>query len=597
MGQIYKGNQLILEWWWWVTPITVDSALSTTSENPVQNKVITEALNEWLVLHSATEPATPEDWMLWYDETNKVLKIYSEDDTEWKELWEWWVTSINGNTGDITMSTGKITLTQNWEEAGHFFLDQTIDKTIELKGLDKSWKNKTVSNGELELWIRTICYPSADFTLIKPTELVDWEEYVVRFINWATPFNMTLGHWFTNPFWVDLTLSGDAKDQFTFLAIEWILELQPAPVLVAPVENPQAPTWLEATVSGTTWTIKWTDPLDAGTNIWLNTKLVRKAWSEPTSLSDGTVVVTVTTRNQYQSTWYDDTWLTAWTTYYYRAFAEFDGGEILGSASANITPWAWPTPPAPTPWAYTYDQIIADAYATNWWWHIMSAELNEYPEMYFNSLQASGNLTQVGSDYYISAWGGAIDAISGYGIFYSSSYHNWIMTLRDMTYSQIVAQATAQGTLNWLLPTFNDNASTYYTNLTNSGNLVEILNPWSAFYLCSDSTDPTSVTEIWWEKICYIPETWEWSIQANYGYWTYEEIIAKATAEWNFYWTMMEMNRSPNGYLISLTQSGHIYQVGSDNYWLSADGTSAYALNGTVLRYEANYDKWMIGAA
>jgi hypothetical protein len=60
---------------------------------------------------------------------------------------------------------------------------------------------------------------------------------------------------------------------------------------------------------------------------------------------------------------------------------------------------------------------------------------------------------------------------------------------------------------------------------------------------------------------------------------------------------MMEMNRSANGYLIDLTQSGHIYQVGSDNYWLSADGTSAYALNGTVLRYEANYDKWMIGSA
>ena len=366
MGQIYKGDKLIMEsgrgWW----SITVDSALSTTSTNPVQNKVITEKVNEleeWLITHSATAPATPTDWMLWYDETNKVLKIYSEDDAEWKELWEWWVTSINGNTGDITMSTGKITLTQNWEEAGHFFLDQTIDKTIELKGLDKSWKTKTVENGELELWIRTLCYPSADFTLIKPAELVDWEEYVVRFINGSTPFNMTLGHWFTNPFWVDLTLSGDAKDQFTFLAIEWILELQPAPILVAPVENPQAPTWLEATVSGTTWTIKWTDPLDAGTNIWLNTKLVRKVGSAPASVSDWTVLVTNTTRNQYQTTWYSDTWLTAGTTYYYRAFAEFDEGEVLWSSDVNITvpngnlvwvvnnynvsfTWASATPPA-----------------------------------------------------------------------------------------------------------------------------------------------------------------------------------------------------------------------------------------------------------
>lgn len=599
MGQIYKGNQLILEWWWWVTPITVDSALSTTSENPVQNKVITEALNEWLVLHSATEPATPEDWMLWYDETNKVLKIYSEDDAEWKELWEWWVTSINGNTGDITMSTGKITLTQNWEEAGHFFLDQTIDKTIELKGLDKSWKNKTVSNGELELWIRTICYPSADFTLIKPTELVDWEEYVVRFINGSTPFNMTLGHWFTNPFWVDLTLSGDAKDQFTFMAIEWILELQPAPVLVAPTENPQAPTWLEATVDGTTGTIKWTDPLDAGTNIWLNTKLVRKAWSEPTSLSDGTVVVTVTTRNQYQSTWYDDTWLTAWTTYYYRAFAEFDEWEILGSASANITPWAWPTPPTPpTPWAYTYSQIIDDAYATNWWWHIMSAELNTAPDVYFASLQASGNLSQQWSVYYIShdptsiTWN---DVISWYEIFYNPSYQQWIMQMRDMTYDQIVHQATVQGTFNWLLPTLKINASTYYTNLTNSGNMVEVQNPGTKFYMCADGTAST-ITEIWWEKIYYIPEIWDWEIEANYGYWTYDQIIAKATADGNFYWTMMEMNRQPNGYLIDLTQSGHIYQVW-DNYWLSADGTSAYNLNWTVLRYQWTFDEWSIWAA
>jgi hypothetical protein len=68
--------------------------------------------------------------------------------------------------------------------------------------------------------------------------------------------------------------------------------------------------------------------------------------------------------------------------------------------------------------------------------------------MYFNSLQASGNLTQVGSNYYISSVGGGIDAISGYGVFYDTSYQQWIMTMRDMTYDQIVAQATAQGTFS-----------------------------------------------------------------------------------------------------------------------------------------------------
>ena len=76
--------------WGWQT-ITIDSALSTTSTNPVQNKVITEKIDElelWVVVHSSTAPASASEWMLWYDTTNKILKIYNW--TSWENVWNNW---------------------------------------------------------------------------------------------------------------------------------------------------------------------------------------------------------------------------------------------------------------------------------------------------------------------------------------------------------------------------------------------------------------------------------------------------------------------------------------------------------------------------
>lgn len=72
--------------------------------------------------------------------------------------------------------------------------------------------------------------------------------------------------------------------------------------------------------------IKWTDPDDLVVNgsvvtEWAGTVLVRKAGSYPTSHEDGTIVATVTTRNQYQSTYFCDSGLTNDTTYYYKFFS------------------------------------------------------------------------------------------------------------------------------------------------------------------------------------------------------------------------------------------------------------------------------------
>lgn len=64
----------------------VDSSLSTSSTNPVENRVVTNALNwkhPWEI--SNTAPANPVEWMLWYDTVNDELKTY--DWTAWTTEW------------------------------------------------------------------------------------------------------------------------------------------------------------------------------------------------------------------------------------------------------------------------------------------------------------------------------------------------------------------------------------------------------------------------------------------------------------------------------------------------------------------------------
>ena len=89
-----------------------------------------------------------------------------------------------------------------------------------------TWETKTISNSSLEIWLRTIVdNPTSNFTLTAPATLEDWMEYVLRCIN-TKSYTITLWTGFTNPRWVDLKLTSWATDQFVFVAIWWILELQ-----------------------------------------------------------------------------------------------------------------------------------------------------------------------------------------------------------------------------------------------------------------------------------------------------------------------------------------------------------------------------------
>lgn len=136
-----------------------------------------------------------------------------------------WVTSVNWNTWAVTVS--------EFEPDNAGTTDQVLTKTASwyewanAAWSDYSWVTKTITNWEIEIWLRTIVnVPTSNFTLTLPATLKEWEEYAIRIIS-ETSYTMTLWTWFTNPRNVDTTLSGNATDQYVFLAINGELELQP----------------------------------------------------------------------------------------------------------------------------------------------------------------------------------------------------------------------------------------------------------------------------------------------------------------------------------------------------------------------------------
>jgi len=89
-------------------------------------------------------------------------------------------------------------------------------------------------------------------------------------------------------------------------------------------------------------TIKWSDPIDvvvSGETMasWASTKLVRKAGSYPENESDGTLVLTNSVRDQYQTDGYTDTSLTNDVTYYYRLFPVSALGAVTNNSANNVS--------------------------------------------------------------------------------------------------------------------------------------------------------------------------------------------------------------------------------------------------------------------
>lgn len=116
-----------------------------------------------------------------------------------------------------------------------------------------------------------------------------------------------------------------------------------------------APTNFVAAGGNAQVSLTWTDPADkyatpggetseSGDQLvseWGYTRIVRKAGSQPTGPNDGTPVVEVSTRNQYQSSPYVDSGVQNDTAYYYAAYAYNKEGVVSEGAFTTATPQSY----------------------------------------------------------------------------------------------------------------------------------------------------------------------------------------------------------------------------------------------------------------
>ena len=124
--------------------------------------------------------------------------------------------------------------------------------------------------------------------------------------------------------------------------------------------------WLDATI---TWEDNeiWTIPPTS----FQKSELVRKVGSAPTSPSDWDLVVTETVKDTYKVSGYTDSWLTDWTTYYYRVFSYSDlwgisyCDAVSITAAGQRTPWANTIAYWKLEWDYTDETGNYDWTGTN----------------------------------------------------------------------------------------------------------------------------------------------------------------------------------------------------------------------------------------
>lgn len=90
---------------------------------------------------------------------------------------------------------------------------------------------ETVTWNTVVLWLSESIIPTQNFVVTPPTEIKDWQTYILRVQSWDTPVNMGLAWWIINPHWTSTTLTPNAIDMFVFLAVWNVLELQPEIVM------------------------------------------------------------------------------------------------------------------------------------------------------------------------------------------------------------------------------------------------------------------------------------------------------------------------------------------------------------------------------
>ena len=189
---------------------------TTVAELTDANDYATKDYVDWNVIHSwSTAPSPAEEWMLWYDTTNDVLKVY--DWTQWNLTWKvyssW--TGINvDNTNDTISADTNVLATKSyvdnatqeskyvWPTApsnpteGMLWYDTTNDvlkvynwsSWTTIQELLVNWVNiKTVNNHDLLwswnidiIWVEEIQFVTqAEYDALPSSKLSDSKAYFI----------------------------------------------------------------------------------------------------------------------------------------------------------------------------------------------------------------------------------------------------------------------------------------------------------------------------------------------------------------------------------------------------------------------------------
>lgn len=218
-------EELAPEWvgTWVLTLQKNSTTIDTFSANAVQNKTInitvpttvaeltdandyaTKDYVDWNVIHSwGTAPSPAEEWMLWYDTTNDVLKVY--DWTQWNLTWKvyssW--TGINvDNTNDTISNTWVLSVNGSTWAITWIATESYVNTAVEEAVSDSKyiWPFAPKNPTQWMLWYDTF---SNTLKVYNWSEWVTFQELLVNWVNIKTVNNHDLlWSWNIDIIWVE----------------------------------------------------------------------------------------------------------------------------------------------------------------------------------------------------------------------------------------------------------------------------------------------------------------------------------------------------------------------------------------------------------
>lgn len=398
--------------------VDVDSELSETSENPVQNKVITKALQE----KANTDNVDALNRTITELQENKadkteVPKLVKVDGTT-VFLSEDGVLSAKGGGATITpkptvnpaikSDNAKVTIT--WGDPDDSIIDGIVLST---------WKGT-------KLVMKENGYPENENDGTVILDNTEKDKYKTTGYEVTGLINGNTYYFTLFPYSTDEIYNYQASNR---------LLGKPSLVRLDPCTDMSI-----ASAMGSA-TVKWTDPeatktVDGNTATWAKTVLVYKEGATaPSSPSDGTVAVEETIRNQYQTDGYKVNGLTDGKQYTFALFAISTENSASDSVSANVKLWS--TIAISTGETSLYGKDITVSYSEN----NMTATFD-------SSGSATVDVPYIG-DVTISSTDGSDTAnsnvtISAYGNTYSAELSFLkIVTFADGTDEEIAAMIQA----------------------------------------------------------------------------------------------------------------------------------------------------------